>query len=75
MIKNLIILLVINCSALFSQVSTIWEQRYNGTGNGYDEATSLFVDDDGNIYTAGASTGSGSGIDFAVVKYSQSGSL
>lgn len=75
MIKNLIILLVVNCSALFSQVSTIWEQRYNGTGNGYDEATSLFVDDAGNIYTAGASTGSGSGIDFAVVKYSQAGTL
>lgn len=73
--KTLLFIFVLHCSALLSQVSTIWEQRYNGTGNGYDEATSMFIDSDGNIYTAGASTGSGTDIDFAVVKYSQAGAL
>lgn len=58
---------------IFSQVSTVWEKRYNGTGNNYDEATSLFVDGAGNIYVAGASTGSGSGKDFTVVKYNSDG--
>lgn len=57
----------------FSQVSTVWEKRYNGTGNGYDEATSLFVDGAGNVFVAGASTGTGSGIDFTVLKYNSDG--
>jgi hypothetical protein len=57
----------------FSQVSLVWEKRYNGTGSNYDEATSLFVDGAGNIYVAGGSTGSGSGKDFTVVKYDAAG--
>ena len=73
--KKSILLLsfLVFAAQLFSQVSTVWEKRYNGTGNGYDEATSLFVDAAGNIYVAGASTGSGSGKDFTVVKYNSDG--
>lgn len=69
----LFILICLFSSQLFSQVTTVWEKRYNGTGNNYDEATSLFVDGAGNIYVAGASTGSGSGKDFTVVKYNSDG--
>lgn len=69
----LFILICLFSSQLLSQVSTVWEKRYNGTGNDYDEATSLFVDGAGNIYVAGASTGSGSGKDFTVVKYNSDG--
>ncbi len=72
-----ILLLSVICNltfvTAFSQVSTVWEKRYNGTGNGYDEATSLFVDGAGNVFVAGASTGSGSGKDFTVVKYNSDG--
>jgi uncharacterized delta-60 repeat protein len=67
------IILILIPGILYSQVSTVWEKRYNGTGNDYDEATSIYVDGAGNIYVAGASTGSGSGKDFTVVKYTSDG--
>jgi len=76
--KNLILLFVFCSFAAgisFSQVSIVWEKRYNGTGNNYDEATSLFVDGVGNVYVAGGSTGSGSGKDYTVVKYDAAGSV
>ncbi|NOS84012.1 MAG: T9SS type A sorting domain-containing protein [Ignavibacteria bacterium] len=68
-----LIILILTAGNLYSQVSTDWEKRYNGTGNDYDEATSIYVDGAGNIYVAGASTGSGSGKDFTVVKYNSDG--
>ncbi len=74
--KKIILLFVIcnmTFAIAFSQVSTVWEKRYNGIGNGYDEATSIFVDAAGNVYVAGASTGTGSGIDFTVIKYNSDG--
>lgn len=50
-----------------------WVGRYNGTGNSTDEAYSLAVDDHGNVYTTGTSTGAGTGLDFATVKYDSLG--
>ncbi|HMQ80004.1 MAG TPA: SBBP repeat-containing protein [Ignavibacteria bacterium] len=69
----LLSLIFVFSTQIYSQVSTVWEKRYNGTGNDYDEATSIYVDAAGNIYVAGASTGSGSGKDFTVVKYNSDG--
>lgn len=69
----IIIIFNLTLGILYSQVSTVWEKRYNGPGNSYDEATSIFVDAAGNVYVAGASTGSDSGQDLAVVKYNSSG--
>jgi hypothetical protein len=50
----------------------MWLQEYNGPGNGGDKATSIAVDNSGNVYVAGASEGSGTYFDFATIKYSQS---
>jgi uncharacterized delta-60 repeat protein len=44
--------------------------RYNGPGNGYDEATGITIDSSGNVYVTGASVGSGGDLDYATIKYS-----
>jgi uncharacterized delta-60 repeat protein len=51
----------------------MWTNRFNGPGNNYDQAQSLAVDGSGNVYVTGGSTGSGSGYDYATIKYSSAG--
>jgi uncharacterized delta-60 repeat protein len=52
---------------------SMWTNRYNGPGNGDDQAGQIVLDISGNVYVTGESTGSGSGYDFATIKYSNNG--
>jgi len=50
-----------------------WVQRYNGPGNNSDQARSLTIDGQSNIYVTGYSAGSGTGYDYATIKYNSAG--
>lgn len=52
---------------------TAWTRRYNGTGNGYDFAHWIAVDEQENVYVTGYSRGASYQDDIATVKYDSSG--
>ncbi|MCS7223165.1 MAG: hypothetical protein NZ959_01200 [Armatimonadetes bacterium] len=51
----------------------LWSRRYNGPGNGDDEATSLCVDPSGNVAITGFTFGGATDDDFTTIKYSPAG--
>jgi len=52
---------------------TAWVRRYNGTGNGYDFAHWICVDNQENVYVTGYSRGTSYQDDIATVKYDSNG--
>jgi outer membrane protein assembly factor BamB len=52
---------------------TNWIYRYNGPADSADCANSLVYGDDGNLYAAGYSRGSGTGADFTVISLTTAG--
>ena len=54
----------------------LWQQTLNGTANGVDVARSVTVDHQGNVFAAGQTENTGSGLaDFTVVKFDVNGTL
>lgn len=51
----------------------IWVARYDGPGHGYDEARAIVLDGSGSVYVTGNSLGSGTGMDYATIKYDADG--
>lgn len=52
---------------------TLWTNVYNGPGNGIDEATSITVDLNQNVYITGYQRGTNTGTDMVTIKYNASG--
>lgn len=51
----------------------LWDSRYNGPGNDFDDARVVAVDDAGNIFISGWSIGEVGHNDYATIKYNSSG--
>jgi hypothetical protein len=52
-----------------------WVARYDGPANGHDAAYAMTVDAAGNVYVTGESYWSGTGADYATIKYMADGDV
>jgi len=50
-------------------VDNVWVRTYNGPGNSEDVPCAIEVDNSGNVYITGYSTGNGTFSDYATIKY------
>jgi hypothetical protein len=59
-----------------SSGNLLWTQPYNGpAGNGDDQPSAIAVNDSMNVFITGWSKGSGTGYDYATLKYNSAGLL
>src|ERR1035441_5170126 len=69
----LVILLLLPALMRAETAVQAWVQRYNGTGNGSDQATAVAVDGSNNVIVTGYSEGGGGNYDYVTIKYSMVG--
>ncbi|MCB0402906.1 MAG: SBBP repeat-containing protein, partial [Flavobacteriales bacterium] len=50
-----------------------WATLYNGTGNGFDEAYGIAIDNAGNTYVTGSSDAGSQGTNYMTIKYNSAG--
>jgi len=53
----------------------LWSKRYNGPASGSDRGVMVKLDDSGNVFVAGSSTGAGTFTDIVTIKYGPTGIL
>lgn len=56
-----------------SNGNLLWFRTYDGPGSNIDQAFKIAVDNAGNAYITGFSTGAGTGYDYATIKYDANG--
>jgi len=66
---------IISTNVSVAQLTQEWVARFNGSGNGNDEARSLAIDNNGNVYVTGSATGTGTGTDYRTIKYNAAGQV
>jgi len=72
-IAGLVLLLVPVSEVKGATPGIAWLDRYDGPPNGSDDPVAVVMDDLGNVYVTGQSTGGGAAIDFATIKYDSAG--
>jgi len=68
----LLVTVMLSVSAA-AQVDTAWVRIYDGPGGQNDNIYDIAVDASGNVYVIGRSIGSGTGYDYATIKYDELG--
>src|SRR5207237_2219742 len=53
----------------------LWQQNVNGIANGFGQASSVAVDQHGNVLAAGSTKNIGTDLDFTVAKFAPNGTL
>lgn len=66
-------LLATSSSLLTAQIPMLWAERYNAPPDMQDEARSVAVDANGNVFVTGSGFNSGGNLDVITVKYDQDG--